>query len=143
MAQTERDAGAEREVGGRETGGSEGGRAAASAAAREPEFDAYSDFWAHYLREHSRPVNRWLHTVGTVGSVALVVFFAATGRWLWLPVALVPGYGLAWIGHFLVEHNRPATFGHPAWSMFSDFRMVWLVLTGRMGRELARLRSAR
>jgi hypothetical protein len=100
--------------------------------AAERGFQTYSDFWAHYLNEHSRPVNRWLHTVGTVASVALIVYFVATARWLWLPLALVPGYGLAWIGHFFVEHNRPATFGHPAWSMLSDFRMVWLTLIGRL-----------
>lgn len=105
------------------------------------EFKTYADFWPHYLGEHSRPATRWLHTVGTVASVALIIFFVATGRWLWLPLALVPGYGLSWIGHFFVEHNRPATFGHPAWSMLSDFRMIWLVLTGRIGRELARLRA--
>ena len=110
-------------------------------AAGTPEFNAYADFWPHYLNEHSRPATRWLHTVGTIASVALIIFFVATGRWLWLPLALVPGYGLSWIGHFFVEHNRPATFGHPAWSMFSDFRMIWLVLTGRIGRELARLRA--
>lgn len=104
------------------------------------EFKTYQEFWAHYVGEHSHAATRWLHAVGTVLSVLMIVWFAAAGRWLWLPVALVPGYGLSWIGHFFVERNTPATFGHPGWSMLSDFKMVWLVLTGRMGRELARLR---
>ena len=103
------------------------------------EFKTYEEFWPHYLREHGRAGTRWLHAAGTLASVLLIVFFAATGRWLWLPLALVPGYGLSWIGHFFVEHNTPATFGHPGWSMLSDFRMVWLVLTGRINRELSRL----
>jgi hypothetical protein len=89
------------------------------------EFRTYDDFWSHYLGEHSRPATRWLHTVGTVASVILIVFFAA----------LVPGYGLSWIGHFFVERNTPATFGHPLWSMLSDFKMVALMLTGQLGRK--------
>ena len=146
MARTESDAGAgreriERERAVREEGERGGAGRAPDSPARAPEFRTYEEFWSHYMGEHDRPATRWLHTVGTVGSVALAVFFVATGRWLWLPAALVPGYGLSWIGHFFVEHNRPATFGHPAWSMLSDFRMVWLVLTGRVGRELARLRG--
>ena len=59
------------------------------------QFQTFTDFWSHYLAEHSRPATRWLHAAGTVASVALAIFFAATGRWLWLPAALVPGYGLA------------------------------------------------
>ena len=101
----------------------------------EHELKTYDDFWSHYMNEHSRPATRWLHTVGTIFSVALIVFFAATHRWLWLPVALVPGYGLSWIGHFFVEGNTPATFGHPVWSMVSDFKMVALMLAGRLGQK--------
>lgn len=96
------------------------------------DFKTFDEFWSHYLNEHSRPLTRWLHTAGTVASVALIVWLAAAGHWLWLPVALVPGYGLSWIGHFFVERNTPATFGHPLWSMISDFKMVALTLTGQL-----------
>lgn len=98
----------------------------------EREFKTYDEFWSHYLGEHSRAATRWLHTVGTVTSVIVIIALAIGGHWLWMPLALVPGYGLSWIGHFLVEHNTPATFGHPVWSMLSDFKMVALMLTGRL-----------
>jgi hypothetical protein len=52
--------------------------------------------------------------------------------------ALVSGYLFAWIGHFFVEKNRPATFTYPFWSFVSDFRMFGVWLSGRMGRELER-----
>jgi hypothetical protein len=101
----------------------------------------FAEFWPFYVREHSRVGTRALHALGTLTGTALLVAFAATGRWLWLPLALVPGYAAAWVGHFFVEHNRPATFKHPLWSFIGDYKMVALMLAGRMGAEVARSRS--
>jgi hypothetical protein len=91
-----------------------------------------------YLAAHADPRTRLLHYLGTVSGMALLATAGATRDWRLLLAAPVAGYALAWLGHFLFEHNRPATFGHPGWSFVSDFRMLGLFLSGRLDRELGR-----
>lgn len=40
---------------------------------------------------------------------------------------LVPiiAYSFAWCGHFVFEHNRPATFTYASFSLIGDFRMTF------------------
>ena len=71
--------------------------------------------------------------------LAVVVFGAAFALNLWLLVAVpVVGYAFAWYAHFFVEHNRPATFGHPFYSLYADYRMLFLMMAGRMDHEVAK-----
>lgn len=96
----------------------------------------YGEFWLHYLREHARPGTRAIHYAGTGLATASLAGLIATGNWWFAPVALAAGYGPAWIGHFFIEKNRPATFTYPLWSLVSDYRMASVWLTGRLGAEL-------
>lgn len=99
---------------------------------------SFADFWPHYLREHARPKTRALHYVGTTLVVGIALFALLSGRnGLFIAVPFA-GYGFAWIAHFVVEKNRPATFAHPLWSLAADFKMWALWLTGRLGPELDR-----
>ena len=98
----------------------------------QPKFQSFAEFWPYYLDEHSKPATRLLHCVGSFGSVATLIALVALGK-LWLfPLALVPGYGLAWVGHFFIEKNRPATFTYPLWSFMGDWKMLALMLRGRL-----------
>jgi hypothetical protein len=100
--------------------------------------DTYAEFWAHYLRQHARPATRALHYVAILSGLLILGFVLAFGWWLFLPAGLIVGYAFAWVGHFALEGNRPASFGHPVWSLISDFRMLLLFLLGRLRPELER-----
>lgn len=103
----------------------------------------FTAFWRFYLCEHSKPRTRTLHYAGTSLVVLIGLAAALTQNW-WLFAAVpVAGYGLAWIAHYAVEKNRPATFAYPLWSLAADFRMWWLWMNGRLGPELDRAGVAR
>jgi len=98
----------------------------------------YAEFWPYYLREHAKPATRALHIAGTgLAALFLLTAVAASDARLLL-VAILAGYGPAWIAHFFLEKNRPATFRYPVWSLVSDIRMTATWIAGGLGRELAR-----
>lgn len=97
----------------------------------------FGEFWPYYLGEHRHPANRKLHALGTTLALATVGLAAATLTPLLVPVALVCGYGPAWVGHFFFEQNRPATFTYPRWSLLADLKMYGCFVSGRLDAELA------
>lgn len=101
----------------------------------------YKEFWFFYLQEHAHPTNRKLHFIGTTLVIlfAVAALFSQNYQLFWLcPLA---GYAFAWIGHFKVEHNRPATFKYPLWSLISDFKMYFYFLTGKLDKDIEKSRT--
>lgn len=99
-------------------------------------FSSYEEFWPHYVRQHAKKATRAWHAVGTSCVFLLLLAALLTGNWWWVLLIPVIAYGLAWYSHFFIEGNKPATFGHPVWSLRADFRMYFYILTGRMEREV-------
>lgn len=99
---------------------------------KESGFQSFAEFYPFYLREHRHPVSRILHFTGTWVVLGCLVALAVTGNWWWLAGTFFAGYGFAWLGHFGFEHNRPATFRHPFYSLAGDFRMWWDLNTGKL-----------
>ena len=114
------------------------GNAAGEAGGMSERIRRYRAFWPYYVAEHSRSGTRRLHFVGTTGAVALVLAAGLAGEPLLLPAALVCGYLFAWLGHALIERNRPATFTYPLLSLVGDFHMWGLMWLGRMEAEAER-----
>ena len=104
----------------------------------EARYRTLREFWPFYLREHSRRGTRALHIVGSLGVIGWIAAAILLREPWFLLGAIVNGYGFAWIGHYFVEHNRPATFVYPWKSFVSDWIMLGCFLTGRLGKELQR-----
>lgn len=96
------------------------------------DYARFRDFYPFYLSEHRNRICRRLHFAGSLLVLAAVAAAAVArdANWLWL--APLFGYGFAWVGHFVFEKNRPATFRHPLYSLAGDWVMFWDVLRGRI-----------
>lgn len=98
-----------------------------------------AEFWPFYLRQHAKRGTRALHLVGTAVALTCLVLAALWLNAWFLLGGLVAGYAFAWVAHYFVEHNRPATFTYPVKSFLSDWKMFGYFLVGRLGKELDRL----
>ena len=95
-------------------------------------FSSFAQFYPYYLQEHSNDICRRLHYVGSLLVLCIFVYALSQQQWhlLWLmPLA---GYGFAWVGHFVFEKNKPATFKYPLYSLLGDWVMLKDALTGRI-----------
>ena len=106
---------------------------------RADRFKSFSEFWPFYVSEHSQAATRWLHLIGTSAGIALLIYLIAIGKWWLFFLGFVPGYGCAWLAHFVIEKNKPATFKYPLWSFMGDYKMIALMLSGRMSAEVKKL----
>lgn len=95
-------------------------------------FSNFSEFYPFYLEEHSNLVCRRLHFIGTwlVVAIVLIAWFRGEPRLLWL--APLAGYGFAWVAHFFFEHNKPATFQNPVYSLMGDWVMWKDIIVGKV-----------
>lgn len=109
--------------------------------AKERKYKTFWSFYPYYLTEHQDPICRELHFTGTLSLLIIFIFMLITQKW-WM-FALIPlvGYGFAWVGHFVFEKNKPATFQYPFYSLGSDFVMFYHILTNQIDERLANARQ--
>ena len=95
-------------------------------------FNSFAEFYPFYLQEHSNDICRRLHYVGSLLVLSILGYAIATQQWALLWLLPVAGYGFAWVGHFVFEKNRPATFQYPLYSFLGDWGMLKDAFTGRI-----------
>lgn len=97
-------------------------------------FQSWSSFYPYYLCEHSHQTTKLFHFLATFNVLMFWILFLKSGlkKVKFLIFSIVQGYGLAWISHFFVEQNKPATFYYPVWSFMSDFVMFKDLITGNL-----------
>ena len=103
----------------------------------ERKYHTLKDFYPYYLTEHSDPTCRLFHYIGTTLLLGIIIVSIVLLKPLLLLLIPVVGYGFAWIGHFVFEKNRPATFQYPFYSLASDFIMYFHFLTVKVDDKLA------
>tara|TARA_B100001971_G_C18268024_1_gene596406 strand:- start:88474 stop:88821 length:348 start_codon:yes stop_codon:yes gene_type:complete len=99
----------------------------------DKEYKTLKEFYPFYLTEHVNRTNRILHVIGTTLVILFLAYLILTQQFKLLIIAPLIGYGFAWVGHFIFEKNRPATFKYPLYSFLSDFIMWFQVITGQIG----------
>jgi hypothetical protein len=109
--------------------------------ADEKKYKDFKSFYPYYLKEHCDVKNRLLHFCGTLFFFIFLVAGLITGKWWFFALMPLVGYGFAWIGHYFIEKNKPATFTYPLYSLASDFVMFWHIITGQINKKLTEAMS--
>lgn len=99
-------------------------------------FNSFAEFYPYYLAEHRHPLCRALHYIGSMLVIALLIFALYSQQWRMLWLLPLIGYGFAWLGHLLFEHNKPATFQYPFYSLAADWVMLKDFLTGQLKQKM-------
>ncbi|MBV2128231.1 DUF962 domain-containing protein [Arsukibacterium indicum] len=99
-------------------------------------FNSFQEFYPYYLSEHRHPVCRAMHYTGSSLVIGVLLYALITRQWHWLWLLPFIGYGFAWLGHFVFEHNKPATFKYPLYSLAADWVMLKDFLTGQLKRKM-------
>ena len=98
----------------------------------DKKYRTFREFYPFYLSQHANPVCRSLHFIGSCVALAVLAVAASSGNPWWLAGVPLAGYSFAWVGHFFFEHNRPATFTYPFFSLTGDWLMFYQMLIGRI-----------
>jgi hypothetical protein len=105
----------------------------------EKRIESFEEFWPFYVHEHSQKSTRIMHFVGTTAAAGTAVAALVLRRPSLVLLGLALGYGPAWVSHFFIEKNRPASFKYPRWSFQADWVMWSKIAAGTMDAEVERV----
>ncbi|MCK8047082.1 DUF962 domain-containing protein [Shewanella sp. 1CM18E] len=94
-------------------------------------YRSFAEFYPFYLSQHQHKTCRILHYIGSSFVILLFGYVLLTQQWFLMLLLPVIGYGFAWIGHFVFEKNRPATFEYPLYSFIADWVMLYQAVIKR------------
>ena len=97
----------------------------------EKRYTNFKDFYPYYLSEHSHKTTKLLHFIGTSISLYFLFSFFRTFDFVYIIFSLLSGYGFAWVSHFFIEKNKPATFKYPFYSFIGDHLMFIEIIMGK------------
>jgi len=86
-------------------------------------YQTFAEFYPFYLSQHKNKTCRRLHFIGSLLILLLIGYCIKYNLWQGLWFMPVFGYGFAWLGHFIFEKNKPATFTYPIYSFIGDWVM--------------------
>ena len=95
-----------------------------------PEFERY--YREVYLPLHRNKANRFLHLVGTLLTFIVAAYGLVTLNPVLLLLAPFVVYPFAWLGHLLLEKNKPAAWNNPLYARLSDWRMCIDIMRGKL-----------
>ena len=98
----------------------------------ETKFTSFKEFYPYYLSEHKLKINKILHALGSIYGLIFLIFVIFFQQYKLIPIAFLIGYFFAWIGHFIFEKNKPATFKHPLYSFMGDWVMLKDIITRKI-----------
>lgn len=104
-----------------------------AAAGTDPKsFRSFAEFYPFYLGEHMNRTCRRLHFAGSTLALACLATGIVRAQAIYFLYALLCGYGFAWVGHFVFEKNKPASFKRPLYSFMGDWVMYKDIWVGKI-----------
>ena len=98
----------------------------------DTKFTSFKKFYPYYLSEHKLKINKILHIIGSLLGLISLITVVYLENYKYIPLSFLFGYTFAWIGHFVFEKNKPATFKYPIYSFMGDWVMLKDVLIGKI-----------
>ena len=95
-------------------------------------FTSFKKFYPYYLSEHKNKINKLLHVIGSLFALFFLSFIIFLREYHLIPLSLLFGYFFAWVGHFIFEKNKPATFKYPIYSLMGDWVMLKDIFLGKI-----------